>query len=203
MESTSHFNDIANNFDTPATITRGQAFADAIRSEVAVPAGARILDFGCGTGLLSAAFLPEAARILGLDTSDGMLEVFRRKAAGDARVELQNVDIESPDFRPGGSFDLIMSSMAFHHLDAPERVLAIMAGILAPDGTVAIIDLATEDGSFHAQTNNMGVKHFGFGQTDLERWAAATGLRLVRSREIYAMEKSGRRYPIFLAVFQR
>jgi tRNA (cmo5U34)-methyltransferase len=79
---------------------------------------ARVLDLGAGTGLLSAAVadaLPQAELVL-LDEAPGMLEQARTRLAdlGD-RVTYALARMQDP--WPAGDYDVVVSSLAIHHLD--------------------------------------------------------------------------------------
>jgi hypothetical protein len=76
-----------------------------------------------------------------------------------------------------------------------------LAACLAPGGWLAIADLESEDGSFHAEP----VPHHGFDpQAFLARMGRA-GLDPVSAERVHAMRKSpeGRDYPVFLAVARK
>jgi ubiquinone/menaquinone biosynthesis C-methylase UbiE len=70
---------------------------DAVLARIAVPAGARVLDLGCGTGLLAARLAP--AKVVGLDLTLGMLALAKPRL-----VPVQGDALALP-FRDG-SFDL-------------------------------------------------------------------------------------------------
>ncbi|WP_242393230.1 class I SAM-dependent methyltransferase, partial [Anaeromyxobacter oryzisoli] len=78
------------------------------------------LDVGCGTGALLVALRREAkpARLVGVDPDPDMLAQAEPKlrAAGVA-AELLRGSADALPF-PDGSFDVVVSSLMFHHLDA-------------------------------------------------------------------------------------
>jgi tRNA (cmo5U34)-methyltransferase len=100
--------------------------------------GTRVLDLGAGTGLLAAAVadaLPRAELVL-LDEAPGMLDQARvRLAALGDRVAFVRASMEDP--WPAGGYDLVVSSLAIHHLDhAGKRTLfARVRQALRPGGT--------------------------------------------------------------------
>ena len=59
-----------------------------------------------------------------------------------------------------GPFDLVVSSMTFHHIRDTGMLLDRMAEILKPAGRIAIADLDSDEGKFH--DTNDGVFHNGF-----------------------------------------
>lgn len=101
-----------------------------------------ILDLGIGSGLTAQRVLealPEA-KLLGIDASTEML------AAAEAgldpeRTELRQGRIE--DSLPPGSFDLVMSTLAVHHLDGPGKadLFTRIASVLRPGGRFVLGDL--------------------------------------------------------------
>ncbi len=97
----------------------------------------RILDLGTGDGHTLALLLAERpeAHGVGIDFSDPMLAAARERFAGEARVELVAHDLGEP-LPPLGSFDLVVSSFAIHHLE-DERKQALYreaSGLLEPGG---------------------------------------------------------------------
>jgi SAM-dependent methyltransferase len=89
------------------------------------PAGAiDVLDIGAGTGLFSAMVLAQnpIGSLCLLDASAAMLEHARARFAGNDRVEARVADMARADL--GGPWDLVISSLAIHHLaDAEKRDL--------------------------------------------------------------------------------
>lgn len=76
--------------------------------------GSAALDLGCGAGHLCSQLLSLGARrVVGVDISQNMLEQARESCAG--RVELCNLPMEDYDAE-AGSFDLVISSLAFHYV---------------------------------------------------------------------------------------
>ena len=88
-------------------------------------AGRRVLDLGCGYGW-HCKYAQEhgAARVLGTDISEKMLEAARRRNAGPG-IEYRCAAMEDLDF-PEESFDIVLSSLAFHYVrDFPQMVSRI------------------------------------------------------------------------------
>jgi len=99
--------------------------------------GARVLDLGAGTGLLSAALadaLPDAELVL-LDEAPGMLDQARARLAGAGdRVSFVVASMQDP--WPAGDFDVVASSLAIHHLEDADkrRLFARIRSVLRPGG---------------------------------------------------------------------
>ena len=101
-----------------------------------------ILELGVGTGVTSARLLAAhpGARLVGLDASAPMLEA-ARVALPAQRVELVLGRLE--DSLPAGPFDLVVSALAVHHLDAAGKrdLFRRIAGRLAPGGRFVLADV--------------------------------------------------------------
>jgi malonyl-CoA O-methyltransferase len=103
----------------------------------------RILEIGCGTGLLSAHLLakfPDAQIIL-TDISAPMLDQARRRLGAGQQYFV--MDGQWPDVSLG-VFDLIVSSLAFQWFDDLPGALARLGNMLAPGGVLAFATLGSE-----------------------------------------------------------
>jgi malonyl-CoA O-methyltransferase len=111
-----------------------------------LPDRPRILEIGCGTGFLSRYLIEEwpTGRFLFTDIAPTMVD--------RCREHLGNVDMESVDFsvmdgenlQGDGSFDLIVSSLAFQWFDDPLGNLDRLCQRLAPGGTLAFMTLGEQ-----------------------------------------------------------
>ncbi len=96
----------------------------------------RVLDFGCGTGLLSAALTRLSMDVAGVDVS---MESLRNPVSGAGRSVL--FDGHRLPFKTG-SFPFAVASCVFHHIPAQARpqVLREMNRVLVPGGTFILIE---------------------------------------------------------------
>ncbi len=186
----------------PGRVRLANEVADAIIREARLNKNMDVLDFGCGTGLVTLRLQPLVRTITGADSSGGMLAVLERKVQAGQRpgVRLQLVDFERGG-RVTGSYDLIVSSMTLHHVPDPAALFRDWRRVLKQNGRVFFADLDREDGTFH--TDNTGVFHFGFDRTKLMRFLEGSGFRDVRATTattvLREVEGSGlKRFPVFL-----
>ncbi|HLZ78112.1 MAG TPA: methyltransferase [Sphingomonas sp.] len=139
--------DRAADYDAHAAIQREAAVRLADRvAALPLPPRPRVLEIGCGTGLLGAALVDglPGARWLMTDLASTMVERARSRFAGRADIDFAVMDGEAPDV--AGPFDLIVSSLAMQWFaDLPASV-ARLRGMLAPGGWLAFTTMAA--GSF-------------------------------------------------------
>jgi tRNA (cmo5U34)-methyltransferase len=99
----------------------------------------RILELGTGTGETARRLLNvhPGARLVGIDASEGMLAVARADVPADLRVQ------RLEDRLPEGPFDLVVSALAVHHLDAGEKrdLFRRVREALRPGGRFVLADL--------------------------------------------------------------
>ncbi len=127
---------------------------DALISRIAWRGDERVLDIGCGHGLLlvAAAKRLTTGRAIGIDIWSQVDQGDNRpeNTARNARIEgvADRVDIRDGDARkldfPDESFDVVVSSLALHNIrDKGEREQAIreIIRVLKPGGQVAIYDI--------------------------------------------------------------
>jgi ubiquinone/menaquinone biosynthesis C-methylase UbiE len=158
---TRNFDKEAAAWDTPMRISLARDIAAAVLQRVSPGPHMDVLDFGCGTGLVSLLVAPFVRTITALDSSEGMLAVLREKArlSGIGNLEAVQADLTKGE-QLEGVYDLVVSSMTLHHIQDIARLLAQFKAVLRPGGRIALADLDEEDGLFHA--DNTGVFHHGF-----------------------------------------
>ncbi|MGD8574313.1 MAG: class I SAM-dependent methyltransferase [Gammaproteobacteria bacterium] len=200
------FDDIAASWDeSPIRTEMARDVAEAILTAVSPSGNESALEFGCGTGLVTALLAPSLAHVLAVDNSPGMLEALEEKRA---RLALDNVSSQCLDLSrhlPEGPFDLVFSSMTLHHIEDVAGLFVRLAGVLKPGGVIAVADLDAEDGSFHG--DKPGIAHNGFDRDDIRAWLESAGLEDVAFRTAHVVHKDrdggARAYPVFLATAHR
>ncbi len=131
-------------FYNNATVKQAMAYVRKLPVPFAIDnvSNAKILDLGCGTGLLTQRLLEyfPTAQILGIDLSSAMLEIAQQKLSSyQPRLTLEQKNAMDLDY-PSQSFDLIICSSVWHYFTAPDIVLNHIYRLLKPQGYLIIND---------------------------------------------------------------
>ncbi len=122
----------------PAALARLVSFAS-------LPPGSRVLDAGCGPGLVSEAFLAAGHRVEGVDLSPEMVSRARSRCArfGDrALFEERSVfDLAPP---PGRPYDAAVSRFVIHHVQDPLAFVRRTAALVRPGGALVLCDQTSD-----------------------------------------------------------
>ena len=104
--------------------------------------GKRILDVGCGGGILSESMAASGARVTGIDLSDKALGVARlHKLESGADLEYRLVAAETLAAESPGAYDVVTCMEMLEHVPEPASVVAAVATLVKPGGTVVISTL--------------------------------------------------------------
>lgn len=207
MATNEHFDTKARQWDEhPRRQGIARTFAAELQKHLNLDSTMELLEFGCGTGLVSMELRQQVASIILLDTSPGMIEVLKEKIArhGIANMQPRLGGLEAID----GSrerYDAIYSNMVLHHVAEPFRSLADLAQLLKPGGALCIGDLEPEDGSFHP--DELEVRH-GFDPKLLAAKLVDQGLQVAQCYRSQILQKSDatgqpRDYPLFFLLARR
>jgi len=188
--------------DNPRRVRLAKAVAQAIAQHVPLSGAMTVLDFGCGTGLLTLRLQPLVGSIIGADTSPGMLKVLAGKVEKQGQDAVESFLLKSEDgFALRGAYDLIVSSMTLHHVPDVAALFRQFRAHLRPGGRVALADLYLEDGSFHESAED--VFHPGFERKAILALLAEAGFAEAEIRTAHGIRRNGRDYPVFLATGRR
>ena len=124
--------------------TRERRFKERLLEIADLSAADRVLDLGCGTGTLAiaAAKREPRAAIHGIDADPSMIQRARQKSqTADADVELTTGSATELPYGED-SFDVVFSSLLFHHLDRDSKEAAAreVARVLTPEGRFLVAD---------------------------------------------------------------
>lgn len=115
-----------------------------------MPAGARVLDVGCGPGWFwpgALARLPERLRLVLSDSSPAMVAAARARdgiSGQAASLDVITAEAEALPFEDD-SFDAVVSMHMLYHVAEPQRALAEMRRVLRPGGRVYVTTNAADN----------------------------------------------------------
>lgn len=143
-----------------------------------------VVDFGCGTGVLTVAMAQWAKSVTAIDHNEDVLEQAKQRARN---ARLKNVSFLRADLHelslPAGKKDLVVLSQSLHHTDRPEAVLKEAARILEPGGKIIVLELLPHDEKW--VLDRLGHKHLGFEPDALQASLEKLKFRNIQ-RELHA-----------------
>lgn len=117
----------------PYVVAYANAAFESLQAAVTLSADTRVLDFGCGTGLLAERLAPHVHEVVAVDASAAMVEVLSAKS-------LPNVKSLAATWTPAnlpndlGRFHLVVCSSVCAFLDDYPGTAAMLASLLHPGG---------------------------------------------------------------------
>jgi len=153
-------------------------------------AGRRVLDVGCGGGLLAEALARAGARVTAIDLAPGMIEVARLHAAESAlAVDYRLAAAEEVAAAEPAAFDVVTCMEMLEHVPRPAAMTATLARALRPGGALFVSTINRNLRSFLLAIVGaeylLGLIPRGTHEyerlilpSELARWARAAGLTL-------------------------
>ncbi len=153
-------------------------------------AGSRVLDVGCGGGLLAEALARAGARVTAIDLAPGMIEVARLHAAEYAlAVDYRLVAAEELAAAEPAGFDVVTCMEMLEHVPEPAAMTATLARLLRPGGALFVSTLnrnlrsfllAIVGAEYLLNLIPRGTHEYErlIRPAELARWARAAGLTL-------------------------
>jgi len=150
-----------------------------------------VLDYGCGTGLISNEIAGSVGTVRGIDLSSKMVEMAKIKAKkqGLSNTEYVHETVFS-DRLEFGSFDVILSFHILHLLNDPASVISRLHRLLKPKGLLLSVTPCMGEkpvlNTLFSLLGSLGVmpKIQSFKRHDLEQMLASTGFGRVESEKL-------------------
>ena len=142
----------------------------------------RLLDYACGTGAVSRLLLPHVASIVGVDVSAGAVAEFntaaRNQGLDEGEMRAVTADLVTGEGDVAAladdRFDVVVCSLAFHHMPSPRETTAALARRLVPGGVFVCIDFRAHE-DLGEQWKSI-IPHNGFGEDQVREWYVGAGL---------------------------
>jgi cyclopropane fatty-acyl-phospholipid synthase-like methyltransferase len=190
--------------DDPGHEARQVAVARAIEEALTLTPRMSALDVGGGTGRLSILLADRVGSVVVTDPSAGMVQVARERIeAAGLGDRLRAVQVDLTADRLDGSYDVVWSSMAMHHVRDLDALLKALAGLMVEGGRLAIADLEEDPaGAFHAGRPDFD-GHHGFDRQRLAAQLGRAGFVDVEFVDATTILKDDREFGLFLCTATR
>jgi 2-polyprenyl-6-hydroxyphenyl methylase / 3-demethylubiquinone-9 3-methyltransferase len=108
-------------------------------SERAAMAGARVLDVGCGGGLLAESLARAGADVTAIDLAPSMVETARLHALDSGlKIDYRVESAEQLAQAHAGKFDVVTCMEMIEHVPDPAQTIAVLGKLVAPGGNVFV-----------------------------------------------------------------
>ena len=189
------WDDYADEWDTNIdAIQYSEKAFDSLLSEVDIK-GLNILDFGCGTGLLTERMSPLANRIVTLDASKKMIEVLQAKNLANvfAVSESLTSSLINNNSVFNDKFDVIVASSVFSFLPGYVPTLKLLKSLLVSDGLLLHWDwLSPEPGS-----------DFGLSESSVKKSLEEAGFNEISISSPFSLTSSKGTMPVIMGVAKK
>jgi 2-polyprenyl-6-hydroxyphenyl methylase/3-demethylubiquinone-9 3-methyltransferase len=153
--------------------------------------GKRILDVGCGGGLLSEAMARRGAEVIGIDMGRAPLNVARlHRLESNLEIDYRQATPEQLAEEQPGGFDIVTCLEMLEHVPDPAAVIAACARLIRNDGRVFLSTInrnpkaylfAVIGGEYLLKLLPRGTHEYGkfIRPSEMEGWARHAGLRII------------------------
>jgi predicted TPR repeat methyltransferase len=144
----------------------------------------RVLDLGCGTGLVARQFQDLAGAIDGVDLAPKMVELARASGLYDAVEEADLITFLTAAAAAGRHYDLVLSADVFIYIGDLAPIFEALARVMPPGGLFALSVESLEQGDYAL----LPTGRYAQSEAHLRSLAAANGFSLL-GREAFTLRK--------------
>ena len=179
----------AKNWDTDSRMQRSKVIANTIKKLVGKKENASVLDYGCATGLIGFDLSDNFEKITLMDSEKEMIDVVNEKIKTYKTPNIFPILIDlTKENYAEEKFDIIYTSMALHHIIDTKSMIEKFYDLLKENGTLCIIELDKEDGSFHINNKDFN-GHNGFEHKFMEDMLEKAGFSNIKSETFFQGNK--------------
>lgn len=171
MNQIHKFNQLASHYDSPYNIKMAALATEAIRPFLNDMCLEKVVDLGCGTGLVGLELLVDVDSMLFVDGSEKMLEQVELKLA---EISAHNASVRLMDFEKSiqlpEKVDTIIMSLVLHHIPNYQALLASLLEQLNEDGQLLLIEMGKNGHGHGFDMNQLAeeVQAAGFGNVEAD-----------------------------------
>ncbi|KAH7890065.1 S-adenosyl-L-methionine-dependent methyltransferase [Phlebopus sp. FC_14] len=167
-----------------------------------------VMDFACGTGLISKGLATHTKSIVGVDISQGMVDHYNRAVnnQGIPPDEMRAICVaelqEDEKQLSGLTFDVIVCASSYHHFSSIEKVTNTLVSYLKPAGSLLVADLMKEENAheiFPENVHHIVAHKGGFSEDDVRSAFEGASLRNFTFRKVADAKHAGHPVSFFLA----
>jgi ubiquinone/menaquinone biosynthesis C-methylase UbiE len=170
-----YFDKVAHQWDDMRRTFFGEGVREAAIRAADIRPGLIVADVGTGTGFLAEAALAAGARVIGIDSSAGMLAEVRKRF-DQQTFEARAGDLDSLPLA-AGEVDAVLANMVLHHAPDPPRAIREMTRPLKPGGRLVITD--ADSHTHEWLRTEQHDRWLGFERADVAGWFREAGLQEV------------------------
>jgi ubiquinone/menaquinone biosynthesis C-methylase UbiE len=142
------------------TLSRSPVFTDQhvidrIIEAAQISGDERVLDLGCGPGILTEAVAPFSQEVIAFDLTPEMVDQTRQRCEkrGFKNVTLMLGEAENLPF-DNSTFDIIVTRLTIHHFLDPSTAISNMVRVLKPKGKIVVADIVSSENSNESDLHN-------------------------------------------------
>lgn len=173
------FEQLAKKYDTEKQIELAKVIVKEVRLELQDSKSKSLIDYGCGTGLISLELSEQVDSVLLVDSSKEMLGVVKTKISKrgitNSKVLLSDFTKSTPELNT----DIVLMSLVLLHIPDTKKILRELFSILNDGGKLIIVDFDKNDKVNHPKVHN------GFSHENLKRVLSEMGFKSIKIKTFY------------------
>jgi len=162
-----------------------------------------VLDFAAGWGLVSKEIIPHAKSILGVDVSQGMVDLYNEtgEKEGFSGMKAVCADLKGEDGElDGQKFNVVICNMAYHHFEDVGKMTKILTDFLRPGGKLIVSDFHADSGEVRKDFAHVVAHAHGMAEGVMQDAFAGAGLTDIIVEDAFDYTLFERDLHIFFAV---